>query len=203
MPRRRDCSSAHTWRGKKPVPSPTVSSIAKCSSSPILPFTRPLPAASRRQAHFFCGHLVGRRHGRQSWASASRGPEPMRRSRRYVVLASLAAFAAPAFAQEDASYPGRAIHIVVPFPAGGPSDLVSRVIAQRMSEDWKVPVVIDNRPGGNTIIGAQVVARAAPDGYTLLMAIDSTLVMNQFLYKSLPYDPFTDFVPITQTTQTV
>jgi len=103
----------------------------------------------------------------------------------------------------DKSYPNRAIHIVVPFPAGGPADLVSRVIAQKMSEDFGVPVVVDNRGGGNTIIGAQAVARAAPDGYTLLMAIDSTLVMNQFLYKSLPYDPFVDFVPITLTTQTV
>jgi tripartite-type tricarboxylate transporter receptor subunit TctC len=111
---------------------------------------------------------------------------------------------APAAAQDaDKSFPSRAIHIVVPFPAGGPADLVSRVVGQKMSEDFGVPVIIDNRPGGNTIIGAQAVARAAPDGYTLLMAIDSTLVMNQFLYKSLPYDPFVDFAPITLTTQTV
>ena len=101
------------------------------------------------------------------------------------------------------AYPSRPIHIVVPFPAGGPTDLISRVIAQKMSEDWRVPVIVDNRPGGNTIIGAEVVARAAPDGYTLLMAIDSTLVMNQFLYKNLPYDPVNDFAPITLTTKTV
>jgi len=101
------------------------------------------------------------------------------------------------------AYPSRPIHIVVPFPAGGPTDLISRVIAQKMSEDWRVPVIVDNRPGGNTIIGAEVVARAAPDGYTLLMAIDSTLVMNQFLYKNLPYDPINDFAPITLTTKTV
>ena len=111
--------------------------------------------------------------------------------------------ACPAAQDDAASYPNRPIHIVVPFPAGGPSDLVSRIIGQKMSETLGQPVVIDNRPGGNTIIGAQAVARAAPDGYTLLMAIDSTLVMNQFLYKSLPYDPFTDFAPITLTTQTV
>src|SRR5262249_53389054 len=65
------------------------------------------------------------------------------------------------------------------------------------------PVIIDNRPGGNTVIGALSVAKAPPDGYTLLMAIDSTLVMNQFLYRSLPYDPINDFVPITTTTKTV
>jgi tripartite-type tricarboxylate transporter receptor subunit TctC len=72
-----------------------------------------------------------------------------------------------------------------------------------MSEDWGQPVVIDNRPGGNTIIGAQVAAKAPPDGYTLFMAIDSTLVMNQYLHKTLPYDPLEDFVPITLTAKTV
>ena len=120
-------------------------------------------------------------------------------------LVGLAALvpAATRAGEADSAYPSRPIHIVVPFPAGGPTDLISRVIAQRMSADWKVPVIVDNRPGGNTIIGAQMVARAAPDGYTLLMAIDSTLVMNQFLYRHLPYDPFTDFAPITLTTKTV
>jgi len=72
-----------------------------------------------------------------------------------------------------------------------------------MSEDWGQPVVIDNRPGGNTIIGAQAAAKAEPDGYTLFMAIDSTLVMNQYLYKSLPYDPLADFAPITLTAKTI
>ena len=70
------------------------------------------------------------------------------------------------------SFPNRAVRIIVPFPAGGPSDIVARLIAQRMSEDWGQPVVIENRPGANTIIGAQAAAKAAPDGYTLLMAID-------------------------------
>ena len=91
----------------------------------------------------------------------------------------------------------------MPFPAGGPADVAARLLAQRMNEDWGQPVIVDNRPGGNTVIGAQQVAKAAPDGYTLLMAIDSTLVMNQYLYKSLPYDPINDFAPITTTTKTV
>src|SRR3954467_6379172 len=125
---------------------------------------------------------------------------------RFVVgVAALCGLAfTPAAAQDTAKdYPNRAIHIVVPFPAGGPADVAARLLAQRMNEDWGQPVIVDNRPGGNTVIGAQQVAKAAPDGYTLLMAIDSTLVMNQFLYKSLPYDPINDFAPITTTTKTV
>jgi len=106
-------------------------------------------------------------------------------------------------AQGETACPARAIHIIVPFPAGGPSDIVARLIAQRMQGDWGQPVVVDNRPGANTIIGAQTVARASPDGYTLLMVIDSTLAMNQYLYRSLPYDPFNDFAPITLTTKTL
>jgi len=107
----------------------------------------------------------------------------------------LAHEAAPARAQN--AYPTRAIHIVVPFPAGGPSDVMARLIGERMSADFGQAVVVDNRPGANTVIGAQLVAKATPDGYTLLMAIDSTLVMNQYLYSSLPYDPIKDFAPIT------
>jgi tripartite-type tricarboxylate transporter receptor subunit TctC len=104
---------------------------------------------------------------------------------------------------EAARYPSRAIHIVVPFPPGGPADIIARIIGQKMTEDWGQPVVVDNRPGANTVVAAQAVARAAPDGYTLLMAIDSTLVMNQFLYRTRPYDPFTDFAPITTIAKTV
>src|SRR6201984_3270541 len=93
--------------------------------------------------------------------------------------------------------------MIVPFPAGGPSDIVARLIGQTMSQDWGQPVVIENRPGANTIIGAQAAAQAAPDGYTLFMAIDSTLVVNQFAHKSLPYDPFDDFAPTTLTAKTI
>jgi tripartite-type tricarboxylate transporter receptor subunit TctC len=109
-----------------------------------------------------------------------------------------------AVAQERAeSFPSRSIKIVVPFPAGGPSDVLARMIGQKMTEDWGQPVVIENRVGANTVLGAQQVAKAAPDGYTLLMAIDSTLTMNQYLYRTPPYDPFNDFVPITLTAKTM
>jgi tripartite-type tricarboxylate transporter receptor subunit TctC len=122
-----------------------------------------------------------------------------------IALALLSGLAmCSAAAQERADvFPTRAIKIVVPFPAGGPSDVLARMIGQKMSEDWGQPVVIENRPGANTVLGAQQVAKAAPDGYTLLMAIDSTLTMNQYLYSTPPYDPFNDFAPITLTAKTM
>jgi tripartite-type tricarboxylate transporter receptor subunit TctC len=116
------------------------------------------------------------------------------------LILMLALGVTPTLAQN--TYPDRAIHIVVPFPAGGPSDVLTRIIGERMSADFGQAVVVDNRPGANTLIGAQFVAKAAPDGYTLLMAIDSTLVMNQYLYTSLPYDPINDFAPITLAAKT-
>jgi tripartite-type tricarboxylate transporter receptor subunit TctC len=94
------------------------------------------------------------------------------------------------------SYPSRSITLIVPFAAGGPADFLGRLIGQKMGEDLGQQIVVDNRPGANTIIGAQAVAKANPDGYTLLMAIDGTLVMNPFLYSKLAYDPFKDFVPV-------
>jgi tripartite-type tricarboxylate transporter receptor subunit TctC len=108
--------------------------------------------------------------------------------------AALLALLVPAATAQ--SYPARQITLVVPFAPGGPADFLGRLIGQKMGEDLGQQVVIDNRPGANTIIGAQAVAKAAPDGYTLLMAIDGTLVMNPFLYSKLAYDPFKDFVPV-------
>ena len=130
-------------------------------------------------------------------------------SRRFIALAGLFALTlGPAAAQNTASdaakdFPNRSIKIVVPFPAGGPSDVLARLIGQKMSEDWGQPVVIENRPGANTVIGAQIVKAAAPDGYTMLMAIDSTLTMNQFLYRTPPYDPIADFAPVTLVAKTM
>jgi tripartite-type tricarboxylate transporter receptor subunit TctC len=93
-------------------------------------------------------------------------------------------------------YPSKPIRIVVPSPAGGPSDVGARVVGERLSASWGQPAVIENRPGGNNIIGTQVVAKAPPDGYTILMALDSTLTMHPSLYSSLPYDPAKDFAPV-------
>ena len=109
------------------------------------------------------------------------------------LLAGLAAIAAPAAAE---TYPSHPIRLVVPFAPGGPADFLARLVGQKLADELGQPVVIDNRPGANTIIGAQIVAKADPDGHTLLMAIDGTLVMNPFLYSKLPYDADRDFVPI-------
>jgi tripartite-type tricarboxylate transporter receptor subunit TctC len=129
-------------------------------------------------------------------------------SRRSIALgtfcAAMLALAPAAHAQDSAaSFPNRPLRIVVPFPAGGPSDVLARMIGQRMSQDFGQSVVVENRPGANTVIAAQQVAKAPPDGYTMLMAIDSTLVMNQYLYKNLPYDPINGFAPITLVAKTM
>jgi tripartite-type tricarboxylate transporter receptor subunit TctC len=112
---------------------------------------------------------------------------------RLACAAAVLLFAPAALAQP---YPSRQITLIVPFAPGGPADFLGRLIGLKMGEDLGQQVVVDNRPGANTIIGAQAVAKAKPDGYTLLMAIDGTLVMNPFLYSKLAYDPFKDFAPI-------
>src|SRR5580658_1478570 len=106
--------------------------------------------------------------------------------------------ASPALAQSEdgVDYPSRPIHIIVPFPAGGPTDILSRIIGREMAVSWGKPVVIENHPGADTAIGAEIVAKADPNGYTLLAAMDSTMVLNPLVKKDLPYDPLRDFQPI-------
>jgi len=107
-------------------------------------------------------------------------------------LAALPGFAAPAFAQ---SYPDRAIKLIVPYLAGGATDVGARVVAERMSKGLGQPIVIDNRPGAGVIVGTNAVAKADPDGYTLLI---TTLAhpINITLQKKLPYDSIADFEPV-------
>ncbi len=94
------------------------------------------------------------------------------------------------------AFPAKMVKIIVPFTAGGLTDVLVRGLAQELTQQWGQPVIVDNRPGANTIIGAELVAKSAPDGYTLLLANDPTLSANQYLYKKLPYDPVKDFVPL-------
>jgi tripartite-type tricarboxylate transporter receptor subunit TctC len=115
------------------------------------------------------------------------------------VLLAFTAFAAAAQDRTIAAaqgFPDRPVRFVVPFPPGGPLDIMTRVYAQRLGEEWKQPVVVENRAGGNSAIGAQQVARATPDGYTLLVAMDTTLVMNPLTLPNLSYDVQKDFVLI-------
>jgi tripartite-type tricarboxylate transporter receptor subunit TctC len=95
------------------------------------------------------------------------------------------------------AYPTRPIRLVVPFPPGGSLDVVARAIGQKLTEAWGQPVVIDNRPGAGGNIGADLVAKSAPDGYTILEGALSTHAVNASLYRKLPYDPIKDFAPIT------
>jgi tripartite-type tricarboxylate transporter receptor subunit TctC len=115
---------------------------------------------------------------------------------RVAALALVLAAGAPAIAQPAfADFPARAVTLVVPFTAGSGSDTIARIISQRLAERWKQAVVVENRPGASGNLGADRVAKAAPDGLTLLMAINS-FTMTPPLYKSLPYDPATDFAPV-------
>jgi len=107
-------------------------------------------------------------------------------------------FAAGLFSQHPAlaQYPTKPVHLVVPYPAGGAVDAFARVLSQHLSEVWGQQVIVDNRPGASTVIGADQVAKSTPDGYTLLLTADLTLVIVPHLYEKIPYDSLKDFVPI-------
>ena len=97
-------------------------------------------------------------------------------------------------------YPARTVRIVISFTAGGPTDIVARLIAQRLSEALGQQFIVDNRPGGGGTIGAQMVARAPADGHTLFLGGITSLSMAPYMHKNLPYDPFKDFAPISKLT---
>lgn len=106
----------------------------------------------------------------------------------------LAVFGVPAFAQ---NYPERSLHILVGFAPGGAADVLARTIAQGLGERLGQSVIVENRPGASGMIAAEAVARAAPDGYTMLLASPGEIAVNPFLYKKMAYDPLRDLVPVT------
>ena len=108
---------------------------------------------------------------------------------------ALAISALNAAAQSD-GYPSRPLRFIVPLPAGGGADLVARVVAERLARNLGQQVLVDNRAGGGTVIGADLAAKSAPDGYTLLLGTATTHAINASLVKKLPYDPVRDFSPI-------
>jgi tripartite-type tricarboxylate transporter receptor subunit TctC len=119
------------------------------------------------------------------------------RARSCAVLAMLGMLACGAAAAQSETYPNRPVRLIVPFPAGGPTDILARIVSQRLSEVWGQPVVVENLPGANTAIAAARVAKLPPDGYTLFAAMDVTMVLNPITSKTLAYDPLKDFSFIT------
>ncbi|HUI94917.1 MAG TPA: tripartite tricarboxylate transporter substrate binding protein [Xanthobacteraceae bacterium] len=126
-----------------------------------------------------------------------------RRHARVIALATVAALAVMSAlmgaARAADEFPNRPVRIVVPQATGAGIDLQARVLAQKLGALWGQPVVVENRPGANAIIGTGFVAKSPPDGYTLVYAPITAVTTNAFIYKSLPYDPLRDFAPITQT----
>ncbi len=111
-----------------------------------------------------------------------------------ILFASIAAHAAQNTAGD---YPNRPIRIIVTFPPGGPTDIIARVVGQKLAEAWGQPVVIDNRSGAGGNIGTDLAAKSAPDGYTLLLSNFGPMAISPFVYAKLPYDPVKDLTPIT------
>jgi tripartite-type tricarboxylate transporter receptor subunit TctC len=131
-----------------------------------------VPSSARRLVHFACCALLA------------------------LLLGGTAALAQSAATPADQdNYPSRTIRYVVPYPPGGFNDTLARIVSQKLSEAWNVPVVVENRPGGGTLIGTESVAKAAPDGYTLL-GVAFPFGANPSIYKNLPYDTVKDFTPL-------
>jgi tripartite-type tricarboxylate transporter receptor subunit TctC len=130
------------------------------------------PSSARRLVHFACCALLAFLLG-----------APLHRRR------------PPQQPADQDNYPSRTIRYVVPYPPGGFNDTLARIVSQKLSEAWGVPVVVENRPGGGTLIGTESVAKAAPDGYTLL-GVAFPFGANPSIYKNLPYDTVKDFTPL-------
>ena len=113
------------------------------------------------------------------------------------LLGAMAMTWGPAMAQD---FPNKPIRIIVAQAPGSSVDLLARVIGQKLTDGLGQQVIVDNRPGANGIIGLEQTAKAKPDGYTLAMGVPSSLTINQYIYKDLPYDTLRDFAPVTQST---
>jgi tripartite-type tricarboxylate transporter receptor subunit TctC len=118
--------------------------------------------------------------------------------RALVYAGALAAFIFPAAAADPGKYPSRPVRLVIPQSPGGPSDLIGRLTAQKLGENIGTTVVADNRAGAAGNVGCEIVARSAPDGYTLLLGPPGCMAINPTLYPNLPFNPLRDFEPITQ-----
>ncbi len=129
----------------------------------------------------------------------SKGGTMNRSALAYLLITLVVACAAGQAVAQTTDYPNRPVRVIVPTTAGSGVDVAARTIAQKLTEAWGQSVVVENRPGANGIMGMEAVAKAKPDGYTLLQGFTSALTINPYVYKTLPYDTFRDYAPITQT----
>jgi tripartite-type tricarboxylate transporter receptor subunit TctC len=156
------------------------------------------------------GGMAGIENGKRAAGSSARADDYIQSPRGHqmrirpmfvravtATLAGLLLSLSPPLLGAEQAYPSKPIRLVVPFPAGGSLDAVARAIGQKLSIAWGQPVIIDNRPGAGGNIGADLVAKSAPDGYTILEGALSTHAVNVSLYSKMPYDPIKDFAPIT------
>ena len=124
------------------------------------------------------------------------------RLRRFVLLLASVVIAPSAALAQKSDYPVRPVRLVAPFPPAGPTDVLARAISVKLTEYWGQQVIVDNRPGAGGNIGTELAARAAPDGYTLVMGTIATHAINESLYANLPYSAQKDFVPVALAAQT-
>ncbi len=120
-------------------------------------------------------------------------------ARSLVIGCMLAAGACPQLYAAQQDFPNRPVRLIVPQAAGSGVDLMTRIIAQKLTDALGQQFVVDNRPGANGIIGLELLVKSKPDGYTMVLGVPSSLTMNPFIYKNLPYDTFRDFAPVIQT----
>ena len=117
--------------------------------------------------------------------------------KRFIIIFAVAALAGFGSARAQ-QFPTHVVRLLVPFAPGGGIDSLARPLAERLSLRWGQPVIVENKPGGNTTIAGDAVVRAEPDGYTLLVTSDSTITSNPLLFNNLPFDPMTALVPVTK-----
>ena len=131
---------------------------------------------------------------------AKQTEDMMKHAASIVAAGLLLTFTASGVAAAEASYPDRPIRFLVPFSPGGPSDVLARLVGQKLSDSLGETIVVDNRGSVGGVLGIELAVESAPDGYTLLLAANSLLTINPYVYKKLPYDPQRDLQPITQLT---
>src|SRR5262249_4242690 len=176
---------AHRRGSAAARPNPHLLSIAR-----LIPYDHALRSRLIHAVIYNTPAPISCRRGRPGGAIM---PIRIVKTARAALAAMVLAFAAAASAQ---TYPAKPIRVIVPFAAGGITDILARALGQGLGEALGQPIVVENRPGANSLVGTEFVARAAPDGYTLLVSADTTFVMNPHLYGKVAHDAAADLVPV-------